>query len=388
MELLKTLGKNNKGTKGMFKKNSISSIFSFWRNIEKKLSPEEKKIESFFLLKIFLLGTTLFFSATASVYLQEQDSDFWPEPQNELIISDDYSLAEEGFFGKASIPTISDVDRSGISDSISYTVQPGDSLIVIASKFGIRTRTILDANDIENQNRLQVGTKLTILPVDGILYRVKPGDTVSQISKVYDISSDIIEKQNNITTQKGLVAGRDIIIPGGKIIVPVRQPTPAVIATTPAKEPFTGSVAVPVVAAVDRTPSSGAKMVWPVAGHGQVTQTFRAGHYAYDIWGANYPGILAAKSGTVELAQGGCTVGDKKCNHGYGNHIIIDHGGGLKTLYAHNTTLYVSQGQTVSAGKTIAKMGNTGNVRGRTGVHLHFEVRLNGQKMNPYSYLY
>ena len=65
---------------------------------------------------------------------------------------------------------------------------------------------------------------------------------------------------------------------------------------------------------------------------------------------------------------------------------MIDHGNGYKSLYAHNSKVYVKVGQKVTAGQVIAKMGNSGNTRGRTGIHLHIEIRLNGRKVNPLSY--
>jgi murein DD-endopeptidase MepM/ murein hydrolase activator NlpD len=74
-------------------------------------------------------------------------------------------------------------------------------------------------------------------------------------------------------------------------------------------------------------------------------------------------------------------------NSGYGCVIIIDHGGGIKTLYGHNSRLLVNVGDHVEAGQTIGLMGNTGNVRGRTGIHLHFEVWVNGVRTNPFKFV-
>ena len=87
--------------------------------------------------------------------------------------------------------------------------------------------------------------------------------------------------------------------------------------------------------------------------------------------------IVAAESGTVILASYGW-------NGGYGNYIIINHGNGVTTRYAHASQLYVSVGQTVSKGQVIAAVGTTGN---STGPHLHFEVRINGSHRNPLNYL-
>ena len=69
---------------------------------------------------------------------------------------------------------------------------------------------------------------------------------------------------------------------------------------------------------------------------------------------------------------------------GYGNATIVDHGGGIATLYAHQSSLAVSEGQRVTAGQTIGRVGCTGSC---TGPHLHFEVRLNGDPVNPVPYL-
>lgn len=86
--------------------------------------------------------------------------------------------------------------------------------------------------------------------------------------------------------------------------------------------------------------------------------------------------VHAADSGVVVLA--------KNLNYSYGHYILIDHGNGLSTLYAHNSTLCVSVGQSVSKGQVIAYSGQTGNA---TGPHCHFEVRKNGTRVNPMSYL-
>ncbi len=71
-------------------------------------------------------------------------------------------------------------------------------------------------------------------------------------------------------------------------------------------------------------------------------------------------------------------------NGGYGNHVIIDHGNGFTTLYAHLTSIFVTPGMTISKGQEIGTMGSTGN---STGPHLHLEIRYNGVPYNPASYL-
>lgn len=129
--------------------------------------------------------------------------------------------------------------------------------------------------------------------------------------------------------------------------------------------------------------SGSGAMIWPISG--SVTSDFgwrmhpitgtQKFHSGIDIGGDYGMPIHAAQSGTVEYAG---------WISGYGNAVIINHGGGISTLYGHNESLTVSVGDTVGQGQTIAYCGSTGN---STGPHCHFEVRQNGEPVSPYSYL-
>ncbi len=144
-------------------------------------------------------------------------------------------------------------------------------------------------------------------------------------------------------------------------------------------------VAAAAAAAADDTPTanapsakvSGSGLVWPA--QGTVTSGFGyrwgALHAGIDIANSTGTPIRAAKGGTVILAG---------WNGGYGNCVVIDHGGGFSTLYGHNTRLRVSEGQRVGQGELIADMGSTGN---STGSHSHFETRVNGSPQDPMRYL-
>lgn len=94
---------------------------------------------------------------------------------------------------------------------------------------------------------------------------------------------------------------------------------------------------------------------------------------------------IAAPYGTAIKAAAGGTVSYSGWMSGYGYFIIIDHENGVQTCYGHCSKLYVSKGKTVTAGDVIAAVGSTGN---STGNHLHFEIRVNGEKVNPQKYLY
>ena len=122
-------------------------------------------------------------------------------------------------------------------------------------------------------------------------------------------------------------------------------------------------------------PQGSGNFSWPSAGY--VSQAYWGGHPAIDVAGWIGSPVTAADGGYVVLAGGGW-------NGGYGNHVIIDHGNGFSTLYAHLTSIFVEPGMTVSKGQEMGTMGNTGN---STGPHLHFEVRYGGVPYNPASYL-
>jgi len=129
----------------------------------------------------------------------------------------------------------------------------------------------------------------------------------------------------------------------------------------------------------------GGSMRWPVPGHSRVSSEYgerihpilrtRRMHTGIDIPAPSGTNIIAANAGTVIVAG---------WNNSYGNMIVIDHGGGITTLYAHNSTNLVSVGDIVTAGQTIGRVGSTGM---STGPHLHFEVRVNGQHTDPRGWL-
>ncbi len=104
------------------------------------------------------------------------------------------------------------------------------------------------------------------------------------------------------------------------------------------------------------------------------------------IRSSNHTGLdIAAPKGTPIKAVAAGTVISASYQGAYGNLVKIDHGNGLETWYAHTSKMYVSQGQKIEAGNVIAAVGSTGN---STGAHLHLEIRINGQHINPQNYLY
>ncbi len=245
-----------------------------------------------------------------------------------------------------------------------YTVQSGDTISGIAERFGITTYTIIWENNLSGYSVIQPGDKLAILPVSGIRHKVAKNETIAGIAKKYGVTADKIIEYNKLASADDIGVGETLMIPGGeKISAPA--PTYALRTTV-----YRTAGNVPAA-----TAASG-KMNWPNSCR-YISQYFGWRHAGLDI-ACNYGvAIYAAESGRVAVAQGGW-------NGGYGNTILLDHGGGVQTRYGHLSAIYVSVGEQVAKGQAIGAEGSTGR---STGPHLHFEVITGGVKRNPLSYI-
>jgi len=305
-------------------------------------------------------------------------------PQDVTISSSQFLLVEDGFLMKSSSLNPQGGRRAYSTGTI-HTVKEGDTVEGLANRYNVSKDTILWANHLDNERLIRPGDELLILPVDGVLHTVGRGQTLSRIAELYAIPQENIAEQNSI--QGGFIlAGQDLIIPGGKpivgkpVIASADRPTP-VIPDTPVKaDPNVPAPSQPVVVAEEIAPPTPGVLQKPCSDTCFITQYFTAGHYALDMQERGGGPIYAAEAGTV-------TRTDYGWSGGYGNVIEIDHGNGLVTLYGHNKELYVEVGDSVQRGQKIAWMGNTGLVYGKTGIHVHFEVQVNGVKKNPLLYL-
>ena len=129
----------------------------------------------------------------------------------------------------------------------------------------------------------------------------------------------------------------------------------------------------------------GGDMRWPVPGYSRITSNF--GMRVHPITGVYklHTGVdISAPEGTNFIAAADGVVVQAYYNSAYGNMVMIDHGGGVVTLYAHGSSIEVSVGDTVKQGQTVLKVGHTGYA---TGPHAHFEIRVNGEYKNPLNYV-
>lgn len=245
-----------------------------------------------------------------------------------------------------------------------YEVKPGDTVSTIADKFGVSTDTIRWQNNLPSRDSIKIGQTLQILPITGVSHKVTKGDTIYSIAKKYDVDAQEIVNYpfntfvNDETFEMAI--GQSIIVPNG---VKAEEIPWSPVARVRQVTPDAGTVV-----------ASG-NFIWPA--QGRITTNYAWYHQALDIANSAAPAILAADAGTVVVAGW-------PDNYGYGNRIIIDHGNGMRTLYAHLSKIYVSEGQTVNRGDAIAQMGTTGR---STGVHVHFEVLQGGVRVNPLSVL-
>ena len=255
------------------------------------------------------------------------------------------------------------------TETILYKVQPGDTISTIARRFRLNVNTVLWANDLSSFSIIRIGDELTILPSDGFLYKVRSGDTIGRLAQIYDTTAQEIINVNNLSSAGTIAIGEQLIIPGTKVVAkaPVKSATPS---------SYSAIEVIKDIVSSKKPIGSSSKMLWPTEGS-RITQYFSWQHNGLDI--ANKVGtpIYAADSGVVELALGGW-------NGGYGNTILLNHGGGKKTRYGHASKLLVKKGEEVEKGQVIALMGSTGR---STGSHLHFEVVINGTRYNPLNYI-
>ena len=176
----------------------------------------------------------------------------------------------------------------------------------------------------------------------GVYHLLRRGQTLYSLSRAYGVPLETLAEANGITDPTRIPAGRLLFVPGAARSLDLPRPAAPLLAW-----PITGRV------------------TSPFASHG------RLGHEGIDIDGVMGQEVGAAAAGRV-LWTG--------TERGYGKMVVIDHGGGLTTRYAHVSRILVEVDDLVEAGDIVAEVGRSGNARG---AHLHFEVRREGRPVNP-----
>lgn len=262
------------------------------------------------------------------------------------------------------------------SETIMYVVDTGDAIFSIADQYNVKPETILWANyDLLNDNPdfIELGMELNIPPVDGVYYQWQEGDTLESVAAEFEAEvTDILEFTGNAfdLSNPVVAAGEWVMVPGGHrefrqwLIPTINRGNAGVSSLALGPGACTGSYTGPI--------GSGA-FIWPTGNHTLSGNDFWSGHLAIDIGEVLGNPIYASDAGVVVFTGW--------ANGGYGYTVVVDHGNGYQTLYAHMSSVYLPCGAGVGAGSVIGAAGSTGN---STGTHLHFEVRLNGGFINPW----
>lgn len=268
-----------------------------------------------------------------------------------------------------------------------YTVQDGDTVFGIAEKFGLQPQTILWGNYnilLDDPHSLKPGQELNILPVDGVYWEWLGGIPFGQWAEFYGVSAaDVIDYPSNKLdpnsvgdyANANIKTGTWLIIPNGKrefvnwsapLGVTRENPASARVLGQGACEPVSGGAV------------GYGTYVYPTNKHylSGFDYNEKTNHRGLDLAGSEGEGVYAADAGVVVYSGWN--------NYGYGNMIMIDHGNGFQSLYAHLSAIYRGCGQSVGQGEGIGAVGSTGR---SSGPHLHFELMTATWKVNPWDYL-
>lgn len=212
------------------------------------------------------------------------------------------------------------------SSTVYYVVKQGDTLTSLGWKFGVKLATLKYVNNIDDANTIKPGVRLEIPP------------------KGYQVAQSLIDKRE-------------------KAKIAVAQRSTVSRNTSTNKRSYSG----------DYSGDAGGNLIVPI-NHNGISRGLGRGHTGIDYRAYVGTSVVAAADGVVIQTSTGWSGG-------YGIEIVLSHGGGIATRYAHLSQVSVSPGQSVSQGQTIGLSGNSGR---STGPHLHFEKIVNGRFVNPF----
>jgi hypothetical protein len=271
---------------------------------------------------------------------------------------------------------------------VKYEVVTGDTIFDIAERYGLKPETLLWGNQQilgDDPHRLQPGVTLNILPTDGVYYEWHQGDGLNKVAEYFDVAvEDIISWPGNNLDKNSIgdyanpniAAGTWLVVPDGRREF-VSWSAPRITRQNPGVARLYGPGACGTI--VDGAVGTGT-FIWPSTNHWISGYDFSlsANHPGIDIGGQTGNAIFAADSGVIVYSGWN--------DLGYGYVIVIDHGNGWQTTYAHLSQIYAGCGASVTQGATIGLMGSTGN---STGPHLHFEMYSDTYgKVNPHQFLH
>ncbi len=312
------------------------------------------------------------------------------------------------------IPLVAQEDRAprvppGVE---AYRVRPGDTLQSVASRYGVSVLDLVSANpSLESLDRLVAGSVLYIpKKVKGLVVALPEGQTLVDLAARFGLSPVEVARVNGLANPAELKAGDLVLLPGiqakttyQRLLAKQEAERQARLEAERRRQEELRRLAeerrrqqalaqgarqaqaqtqrASVKPQVRRVSYQEGGMRWPLSGFRITTYfgqrgAFQRYHTGIDLAAPYGTPIVAAKAGQVQVAGWS--------SYGYGFHVVVDHGGGVETLYAHMSRIAVRSGEWVEAGQVIGYVGSTG---WSTGPHLHFEVRVGGVARNPLAYL-
>ena len=238
-----------------------------------------------------------------------------------------------------------------------YTVERGDTVSKLASRFGLQEATIRFNNfEIYDPDLLEIGATVHLPVRDGVIYVVQGGDNLTSVSQNYDadVEATVAFAGNGLRSADEIWVGQTLLLVGGSASV--------------ASASFVGEWSMP-------------SFGWPMAVT-QISTYFGAprwnsyGYHTGVDWPAPYGTLIGSTAGGVVSFAG--------WDSGYGYWVEVDHGGGVRSRYAHLSEIFVGVAEWLEAGSLIGGVGTSGN---SSGAHLHFEIIMNGQPVDPYRWL-
>lgn len=326
-------------------------------------------------------------------YSQAQET---PEAAEQAPVPAGSEAPSSEAFSEIDLPAAEGINRSAQlhtnipnrprNELSTYIVQDGDTVFGIAEKFGLKPETILWGNYgtlLDDPHSLKTGQELVILPVNGVYWEWLGGIPFGEWARFYGVNAaDVIEYPgNNLDPatvgdyeNANIRAGTWLIIPGGKRDFVSWSAPLGVTRENPASARVLGAGACDPV-------SGGAVgyglFIYPTNKHylSGFDWSPQTNHNGLDFAGNTGEAVYASDAGVIVYSGWN--------DYGYGNMIIVDHGNGFQSLYAHLSALNVGCGQSVGQGEVIGAVGSTGR---SSGSHLHFEI-MAGVKVNPWDYL-
>lgn len=276
---------------------------------------------------------------------------------------------------------LSEILSTPVEEEVFYTIESGDSPYSICDKYDLTLKEFTELNGNNFDDYMYAGTKVKVKEDKKLLtVKVTLEETYTETVKfetetTYDDNDYADNKTVTREGKNGRTKYTDKVsyIDGKEV---ARKNINTKVITEPVNEKVT-------VGTIEHHYGyASGSFIWPVPNYSMISSPFGprwgTNHNGIDIAGSGIYGadIVASDGGTVTLAQ--------YDDSGYGMHIIIDHGNGFETHYAHCSDLYVSVGEQVYAGQVIAAVGSTGY---STGPHLHFEIISDGVKTDPQLYV-